>query len=61
MDSLEALKKQRYRDRRPALKKEYGLCYLFSGIQLPRCYAIKDGKWVKLEGLDEHPRNKGDV
>ena len=47
MDSLEALKKQRYRDRRPALKKEYGLCYLFSGIQL-RCMRLckrwKNGK-----------------
>ena len=60
MDSLEALKKAKIPGPETGIEKKNTVCAICSpAYNCGVCAYVKDGKMVKLEGLDEHPRNKG--
>ena len=60
MDSLEALIKAKIPGPETGIEKKNTVCAICSpAYNCGVCAYVKDGKMVKLEGLDEHPRNKG--
>ena len=57
MDSLEALKKAKIPGPETGIEKKNTVCAICSpAYNCGVCAYVKDGKMVKLEGLDEHPR-----
>ena len=55
MDSLEALKKAKIPGPETGIEKKNTVCAICSpAYNCGVCAYVKDGKMVKLEGLDEH-------